>query len=126
MQPEARAVWDKLWSRASFLDGATSVVTSQFQSRLVIGKFAASIETVQNTSDPVEMTASVGWASSAAYQQYDFDHTFRTPVSTHFVSHRDGGWVEVQTAQVWSDDDVVEALLDTLGVWVQSDGRFSD
>jgi hypothetical protein len=126
VQHEAAAVWQKLWSKASFLDGATADTSHEFQRRFILGKFAASIETVQGTADPVEMSASVGWASANAFAEYDFDETFRTAVTTYFVSRHEGGWFDAETGDEWSDDDVVEALLDTLGEWIRTDGRFID
>jgi len=126
MQAEALALWERLWNKVSFLDGATTDHAHDFERRLVMGKFAATIETVAGTSNPVEMSASVGWASSAAYQEYDFDETFRTPVSKHFLSLRERGWIDRETREVWSDDEVIDALLSLLGEWVRTDGRFSD
>ena len=117
-------MWDELWNRASFLDGASADTIHDFARGLVIGKFAARIETVQNSTNPVIMTASVGWASSSARQQYDWDETFREPITNRFASTGEGDWVEVKSGELWSDAEIIEAMLLMLGDWLRSDGRY--
>jgi hypothetical protein len=55
-----------------------------FETQLVVGEFAATIETVENANDPVIVTASVGWSDSQAFQKYDFDETFCMPGQSPF------------------------------------------
>lgn len=124
MQKEAVRVWELLWNRASFLDGASAETRHEFERRLIIGKFGATIDTVQNSENPVEMIASVGWANSSARQQYDWDETFREPESKRFYSTSTGEWIDLSSGEAWTDSEIVEALLVTLGEWLRTDGRY--
>jgi hypothetical protein len=117
-------VWELLWERASFLDGVSAETGQEYERRLVIGKFGATIDTVQNSANPIIMSASVGWANSAARQQYDWDETFRNPVSNRFQSTPSGYWMEVTSGEHWTDAEIVEACLMTLGEWLRTDGRY--
>src|SRR5207253_9470208 len=114
----------RLEQEVPFIDGATTRAKYDLQRQLVVGEFAATVETVGNTSNPVEMTVSVGWSDSAARQKYDFDENFRTPESVRLHSTPNGQWLDVSSDQIVSDEDVVRWLLLTLGEWIKSNGRY--
>lgn len=58
MQAEAIRVWQALAGERARLQGALIRDHHEFKKQLVVGEFAATIDTVENTDDPVIMTAS--------------------------------------------------------------------
>lgn len=123
MQPEAVRVWEKLLARKNEFPDAQVRETSELKKQIVTGQFCATIETVGNTTNPVEMSVSVGW-SVPVYQQYDVDETFRQPVTLKLYSRPNGTWIAVN-GEPWTDDEIIESQMATLREWVESNGRFA-
>lgn len=118
-------MWNKLAAEAGRFQDAAIREPNELERQLVVGKFCATIDTVGNTSNPVIMSASVGW-SIPVYQQYDVDETFRTPVTLRLHSTLDGAWISPSNGERWSDEEVVATLVNTLTEWVDTNGRFPD
>jgi len=125
VQPEGIRLWNKLAAEAGRFQDATIREPNDLERQLVVGKFCATIDTVGNTSNPVIMSASIGW-SIPVYQQYDVDETFRTPLTLRVHSTSDGAWISPANDERWSDEEVVETLVNLLTEWIATDGRLFD
>jgi hypothetical protein len=123
MQPEAIRVWEKLLARKGEFPDAQVRERFELEKQIVAGQFCATIETVGNTTNPVEMSVSVGW-SIPVYQQYDVDESFRQPVTLKVYSRPNGTWVRAN-GEAWSDDEIVDWQVATLREWAGSNGRFA-
>lgn len=111
MQPEASRVWQKLTQAVATNPNAHADARS---SEVVVGDFAARIKDAQTV--PERLSAYVGWRISAPIPEGK-----KGFVGHHFVSSN-GDWVEIESEQLWSDDDIVRWLTGSLEEWVRSNG----
>lgn len=122
MQPEAVRVWRKLAAESNRFADASLDEKGEFKHRLIVGEFAASLDTVMGSSNPVQMHAAVGRSDPYFHQSHDLDETYRTPESCDLLGTADGEWTTRRGEQL-SDEEVVDWLVSTLEDWIESGGR---
>ncbi|HSY50380.1 MAG TPA: hypothetical protein VLC46_16330 [Thermoanaerobaculia bacterium] len=111
VQPEASRVWLKLTEVTASNTSARADVRN---CEVVVGDFSARIKDAE--TKPERLSAYVGWRISVPIPEGKKGY-----VGYHFVSSN-GGWVEIESDQIWSDDDIVRWLTGNLDDWVRSNG----